>query len=80
MPTKDPGHSYQWDTLVLREHRGLRLGMWIKAANLRAAVDRHPRIRRLTTYNAESNAPMLRVNRAMGFAPVCRETCFEKRV
>ena len=80
VPRADPATSYQWDTLVLREHRGLRLGMWIKAANLRAVVARHPRIRRLTTYNAESNAPMLRVNFAMGFTPVCRETCFEKRV
>ena len=80
VPRGDPAVSYQWDTLVLREHRGLRLGMWVKAANLRAVVARHPRIRRLTTYNAESNAPMLRVNFAMGFTPVCRETCFEKRV
>ena len=80
VPRGDPAISYQWDTLVLREHRGLRLGMWIKAANLRAAVAQHPAIRRLTTFNAASNTPMLRVNFAMGYTPVCRETCFEKRL
>ena len=80
VPTRDPRTVYQWDTLVLREHRGLRLGMWIKAANLRHAVARYPQVRRLTTFNAASNAPMLRVNRAMGFRAVCRETCFEKRL
>ncbi|WP_088317809.1 GNAT family N-acetyltransferase [Kineosporia sp. R_H_3] len=74
----DPEHAFQWNTLVLREHRGHRLGMAIKAANLRAAVERFPQVRRITTYNAASNAPMLRVNVAMGFRPVARETCWEK--
>jgi hypothetical protein len=56
--------------LVLREHRGHRLGMWIKAANLRALLAQFPAIRRVSTFNAQSNGPMLRVNRAMGFTPV----------
>ena len=42
----------------------------MKAANLRALIDRRPQVTRVTTWNAEVNAPMLRVNRAMGFAPV----------
>lgn len=79
VPGADPVQAFQWNTLVLREHRGHRLGMAIKAANLRAALARFDRLSRVTTYNAASNAPMLRVNRAMGFAPVARETCWEKR-
>lgn len=79
LPKHLPHHAFQWDTLVLREHRGQRLGMALKAANLRALAGRTPGLRRVTTYNAESNAPMLRVNHAMGFRPVLRTTCWEKR-
>lgn len=80
VPADSPDLAFQWDTLVLREHRGGRLGMAVKAANLRALGERFDRIRRITTYNAASNAPMLRVNTAMGYRPVLRTTCFEKRL
>jgi GNAT superfamily N-acetyltransferase len=62
--------SYQWDSLVLAEHRGHRLGMWLKAANLRVLLEAFPVVRRVSTYNAQSNEPMLRVNRAFGFEEV----------
>ncbi len=75
---RSPEHAFQWDTLVLREHRGRRLGMAVKAANLRALTAGYPAVRRVTTYNAESNTPMLRVNRAMGFRPVLRTTCWQR--
>ena len=75
----DRRHVVQEDTLVLREHRGHRLGMWVKAANLRAMASRFD-VRRVITYNAESNAPMLRVNRAMGFRPVLRSACWTKHL
>jgi GNAT superfamily N-acetyltransferase len=74
-----PDRAHQEDTLVLREHRGHRIGMWLKAANLRALASRFD-VRRVTTHNAESNAAMLRVNRAMGFRPVGRTTCWSKRL
>jgi len=70
MPLQTPDLAYQLDTLVVREHRARRLGQLVKAANLRALIDRRPQVTRVTTWNAEVNAPMLRVNRAMGFAPV----------
>lgn len=64
------GIAHQWNTLVLPEHRGRRLGMWLKTTNLRALLERFPEIRQVRTFNAQVNEPMLRVNRAMGFRPV----------
>jgi GNAT superfamily N-acetyltransferase len=73
-----PEVASQWDTLVLDEHRGRRLGMWLKAANLRALVAGWPQVHRVTTYNAGSNAAMLRVNHAMGFRQVGITTEWQK--
>ena len=73
-----PDLAYQWDTLVVQEHRGRRLGQMVKAANLRALVRELPDVRRVTTWNAEVNAPMLTVNRAMGFVTIGRETEWQK--
>lgn len=75
-----PQRAYQWDTLVLREHRGHRLGLLVKAVNLQALLAELPGVRRLSTWNAVGNEPMLRVNRALGFAPVGRATEWQKQV
>jgi GNAT superfamily N-acetyltransferase len=64
------GPTGQVDTLVLREHRGRRLGQWIKCANLLAWQDFAPESPKTITYNAEENRHMLDVNEAMGFAPI----------
>jgi GNAT superfamily N-acetyltransferase len=74
VPPHDPTMGFQWDTLVMAEHRGHRLGLLIKAANLRALRRELPDVAWLCTWNAESNEPMLRVNRALGFRPVGRTT------
>lgn len=60
----------QWGTFVGRGHRGRRLGMATKAANLRAVQDAHPEIRRIVTQNAETNDWMVSINEEMGFEPV----------
>jgi len=73
-----PVLAYQWETLVLKEHRGRRLGQLVKAANLRALLRELPDVRRVTTWNAEGNAPMLAVNRAMGFVTIGRWTEWQK--
>jgi GNAT superfamily N-acetyltransferase len=62
-----PGRAHQGGTLVLREHRGRRLGALVKAAVLREVAATLPAVRRITTYNAESNRPMVAVNEALGF-------------
>lgn len=68
--TREPTLGYQFDTIVAPEHRGRRLGMLVKAANLRAVGALMPDVVRVQTWNALENGPMLRVNRAMGFVPV----------
>lgn len=65
-----PGFGDQWETIVLPEHRGHRLGALLKVANLRQAVKHEPGLEAVHTWNADSNAPMLAVNLAMGFTPL----------
>ena len=76
----EPGRAYQWGTLVRREHRGHRLGVAVKVANLRLLQRERPDITRLTTYNAEVNSHMIGVNEAIGFRPVARLGDFQKKV
>jgi GNAT superfamily N-acetyltransferase len=63
-PTAD-----QDTTIVDPEHRGHRLGMALKVANLEALAERRPDVRRVVTWNAEENGPMLDINVALGFRP-----------
>ena len=65
-----PDHVDQWETIVLEEHRGHRLGLLLKIENLRFAQREEAQLRYLDTVNADSNEPMLRVNLALGFEPV----------
>jgi GNAT superfamily N-acetyltransferase len=74
VPMHMPTMAFQWDTLVTSEHRGRRLGQLVKATNLRALHAGLPEVTWICTWNAESNEPMLRVNRALGFRPVGRTT------
>jgi GNAT superfamily N-acetyltransferase len=62
--------GYQWDTIVSREHRGHRLGLLVKLANLRLLREVSPKTRYLNTWNADDNAPMVAVNDALGYRPV----------
>ncbi len=57
----------QEDTLVLREHRGHRLGLRLKAANALLLHDVLPEVTTIRTWNADDNAPMLTVNRQLGY-------------
>lgn len=62
--------AYQWGTLVRPDHRGHRLGLAIKVANLRLLQETEPQITTLVTFNADVNAPMVAVNDLLGFRPV----------
>jgi GNAT superfamily N-acetyltransferase len=67
-----PETGYQWDTLVVREHRGRRLGLLVKLANLRLLAEKSPATRWLHTWNAAANEHMVAINDAMGFRPIER--------
>lgn len=62
--------AYQWGTLVRPDHRGHRLGLAVKVANLRLLQEAHPQLRTVVTFNADVNAPMVSVNERLGFRPV----------
>lgn len=70
IPADEPGIVHQWGTLVLRGHRGHRLGLAIKARNLLEVQRRWPDRKRVHTGNAEVNAWMVAINERMGFRPV----------
>ncbi len=62
-----PGEAWQMATLVHPEHRGHRLGLAVKIANLDFLADQAPEVRLIATGNAGTNAPMIAVNDMLGF-------------
>jgi len=78
--TEGSPRAYQWGTLVRPGHRGHRLGMAVKVANLRLLQRERPDLGQVVTWNAEVNAHMIGVNEAMGFVPVERSGEVQKRL
>jgi len=69
---------FQNDTIVLKEHRGLRLGMLLKVANIRNLQSTAPGHPSIITVNAEENRHMLDVNEAVGFVSFGYEGAWKK--
>jgi len=72
LPSARPWLVFQGDTGVNPDHRGHGLGAWMKAVNHLRLRDERPEVETVQTWNATSNEPMLRINRALGFGPVQR--------
>lgn len=66
-PSAEQPDVFQYDTLVLGEHRGHGLGMSLKVHTMNAAADLLEGRKFVHTYNAASNKPMIDVNEQLGF-------------
>lgn len=75
-----PGYGWQYDTSVAREHRGHRLGLLLKLCMLRWLAEVEPQLRRMDTWNAASNAHMIRVNEQLGYRVVATEGEWQRRL
>ncbi len=78
LPQDHPREAWQWATLVLAEHRGHRLGLALKLANLDHLAASVREVRVITTSNARENAPMIAVNDMLGFEVVAEGTFWLK--
>lgn len=76
----DPAVAYQFDTAVAPGHRGRRLGLLLKSAMVLWLRERHPELRTIDTWNAESNGYMIEVNEQLGYEVVARELQFQRRL
>ncbi|MDQ0570983.1 GNAT superfamily N-acetyltransferase [Variovorax paradoxus] len=63
-----PDRMFQRLTAVARHWRGKGLAKGVKALMLELVRERHPEVTMAVTHNAEVNAPMLSINRRLGFA------------
>lgn len=75
-----PWLAGQWDTSVLREHRGHRLGLALKISMLRWLGEAEPQLRILDTWNAASNAHMIDVNEVLGYQVVATAIAWQCRL
>jgi mycothiol synthase len=76
----NPGTVFQQNTGIDPVHRGLGLAKWAKALMLERISRECPQARRVRTENASSNAPMLAINRALGFQVTGTRTEWQARL
>lgn len=75
-----PAQSWQMITVVHPEHRGHRLGLAVKLANVDFLAERAPGVRMVQTGNASVNEPMIAVNEMMGFEVVSEGAFWQKQL
>jgi GNAT superfamily N-acetyltransferase len=75
-----PGYGFQYDTSVLRAHRGHRLGLLLKIAMLRWMTEAEPQLRSIYTGNAASNSYMIRINEQLGYQIVIKYVEWQRRL
>jgi GNAT superfamily N-acetyltransferase len=65
--SEQPWHAEQYDTSVVRDHRGHRLGVLLKVGMLRWLREQEPQLLEMDTWNAVSNTHMVAVNELLGY-------------
>jgi GNAT superfamily N-acetyltransferase len=80
LPQDHPSEAWQLPTLVLREHRGHRLGLAVKLANLERLAASFPDVSLVVTGNAHENTPMIAINDMLGFEVVANGTIWQKEI
>lgn len=69
VPAQHPTRADQYDTIVVRDHRGYGVDRAIKARMLFELRSAEPGLREVQTWNAQHNESMLKVNAELGFQP-----------
>jgi len=69
VPAQHPERADQYDTIVVRDHRGYGIDRAIKARMLFELRTAEPGLREVQTWNAQHNESMLKVNAELGFQP-----------
>jgi GNAT superfamily N-acetyltransferase len=67
VPAQHPERADQYDTIVVRDHRGYGIDRAIKARMLFELRTAEPELREVQTWNAQHNESMLKVNAELGF-------------
>jgi len=70
----------QHDTSVMRDHRGHRLGLYLKAGMLLWLRDAQPQLETIDTGNAASNDYMISINEQLGYRVMAEELEVQRRV
>ncbi|WP_089155405.1 GNAT family N-acetyltransferase [Micromonospora sp. NBS 11-29] len=69
VPAQHPTRADQYDTIVVRDHRGHGIDRAIKARMLLELRSAEPEVAEVQTWNAQDNEAMLKVNAELGYRP-----------
>jgi GNAT superfamily N-acetyltransferase len=76
----DQAHARQAITIVDPAHRGHRLGLLVKLANLRRLRAHFGHVTTLWTGNADTNANMVAINDLLGYRPVDARVSYKRTI
>ncbi len=73
-----PSAAVQDDTAVVPEHRGHRLGLWLKSGMLLWLRETEPQVTTVDAWNEESHQFMVAVNDMLGYRVLGRRLAYER--